>query len=597
MLTKSPLSVHKKTLTINDLMNTLSELKVKRIVRTEENDKTFSVILCGMFKINKNKSNNKISTFKLMYKNSWVWRKTNKIPLSLPIFYQPSTSPISKEWMVKSIKHIVSTLVKQDIELSGGINVILNKKKKLTGSYINNYPMYTDEHEREWMLKNSERREYTLNKEGMYISEFGFVKYEQHNTNHQGIVDAVIQRIPYITDNDYSNAMKSFNLAIRKIIDPNVLSNYISIKCYSFSHNTDVSNLIHTHSVFGITLEHYLHFCELPYSTIDSRLNKLAPFFNIIEYPIFELLRNEAGFNLDKTKTLSTLINIKCLSIKDLKFLRNAPKAYSHFIYGLINNIKRGRNQPLANYINLAMKIFRLNETTHYPTNIVLKVTVDALSFIRRHERLGRRDANTEIENYINNMMMVITRWFEYHSQLYKNIGYRKNLRRWHEEVNYLHHALDWFDTNDVILRKNQLWPSYHRLAEEWTHRYHDNDYYDYRISETWTGLNIEWESYLAKKENLKIREITTFTDLKNEGREMEHCVASYASWCSSGQYRVLSLYLGEERATMGLMRKENSMLFILEQIRGTNNSPVSPEMEKAGKQAIKLINQHISDK
>jgi hypothetical protein len=596
MLTKAPLTLHKKTLTINDLMNTLSELKVKRIVRTEENEKSFSVVLCGTFKISKNKATDKISLFKLMYKNSWVWSRTKKFPITLPVFYNPSSSPISKDWMIESIKHIVNTLAKQDIELAGNINVILNKKKKVTGSYLNNYPMYTDEHERKWMLKNSEQRTYTLNKEGMHISEFGIVKYEQRNTSHQGIVDAVIQRMPYITDKDYSNAMKSFNLAIRKIINPKILSNYISVNCYSFSHNTDVSHLIHTQSVFGITIRSYLSFCELPYSTIDSRLNKLAPFFNIIEYPIFELLKNEAGFNINKTKTLSTLINIKSLSLKDLKFLRGAPKAYSHFIYGLINRFEGGRNLPLSNYIPLAMKIFRLDETTHYPINIVLKVVVDALSFIRRHERLERRVTDTEIENNINSMMMIISRWFEYHSQLYKNIGYKKNLRRWHEEMNYLHHALDWLDRNNVILRKNQMWPSFHRLAEEWTDRYHDNGYYDYKTPETWDGLNIEWENIPVKKDNLKAREITTFTDLKNEGREMEHCVASYASWCSSGQYRVISLYLGEERATMGLMRKQDSMLFILEQIRGIHNSPVSPAMEKAGKQTLKLINQHLSN-
>ncbi|EFO8529229.1 hypothetical protein HPL33_002943, partial [Salmonella enterica] len=243
--------------------------------------------------------------------------------------------------------------------------------------------------------------------------------------------------------------------------------------------------------------------------------------------------------------------------------------------------------------VKLAMNIFRLEEIKHYPVNIILSITRHSLTMLIR---LGCID-DTLINNHIRDMMMIISRWLQYHVKLYKNIGYIKNRNRWRTEMNYLHHALDWINAEDVILRKNQMWPSFYRLAEEWNRCVND-DYDVYKaIPESWNGLKIDLNSIKHGLTNLSIKEIVTYADLKNEGREMEHCVASYASWCANGQYKAFSLYLGEERATLGLAQMQNSMKYFFDQIRGKNNDSVSAAMEKAGRKILKVINQHLSKK
>lgn len=139
------------------------------------------------------------------------------------------------------------------------------------------------------------------------------------------------------------------------------------------------------------------------------------------------------------------------------------------------------------------------------------------------------------------------------------------------------------------------MWPSFYRLAEEWNRVHNDEDYYYGDIPKSWKGLNIDLNSIKHGLVNLRIKEIITYEDLKNEGREMEHCVASYVSWCANGEYRAFSLYLGEERATLGLAQMRDSMKFNFDQIRGKNNDPVSVAMEKAGRKILKMINQYLS--
>lgn len=592
MINKTPSTIQKE-LTINDLMAIIKELKVKRIVKTEEDEKTFSIIVCGVFKIKKDKNKNKITLHKLVYKESWKWSPVNTIPFPLPIFYRQVNADATKLWIQEAIKHIIKNLLNNDFVFTGEISVILSNKNIVTGSYINNYPIFMDKYEIKHKLKKLEKRKFTLDKAGMHISNYGKVKYHYNKLDHQPIELSIIQRMPYIKDNDYSNARKSFNLAIRKAIDPKTLSNYININCYSFSQECYADAILTTHSIFDITVERYLNFSNSPLSKIDTSLVPLAPLLRFSSSPALQLIKeNQNPQYFSKTKIISKLINVPELSIGDLKYLRHSPKAYRCFIAGLIDH-HRNDNHYIHSSLSLAMKIFRLNELKYYPVNVILRIASNAQTILIR---LGY--VNSEITNHhINHMMMIISRWLEYHIKLYKNIGYKKNARRWNMEINYLHHALDWLNAENVILRKNQMWPSFHRLAEEWTTRQNHDDYYEPKIPEKWNGLEIDWHATQSLLNNLRIKEIVTFTDLKNEGNEMEHCVTSYAPWCASERYRVFSLYLGEERATLGITLIQDSMKFLFDQIRGKNNSPVSTSMEKAGRKILKLVNQHLSKK
>ncbi|EGO4556508.1 hypothetical protein ITZ28_004857, partial [Escherichia coli] len=85
-----------------------------------------------------------------------------------------------------------------------------------------------------------------------------------------------------------------------------------------------------------------------------------------------------------------------------------------------------------------------------------------------------------------------------------------------------------------------------------------------------------------------------TFDALCQEGQEMEHCVASYADWCASGEYIAISVLMDNERATLGLSRKEHDLTYQFDQMRGIRNQAVSRNMLIKGRHILKIINSSL---
>ncbi|ELW2866170.1 hypothetical protein QMI71_004572 [Salmonella enterica] len=286
----------RKELTVNHLMDIIKELKVRRIVRTVEDKKFFDVIVCGVFRIRKDKNKDRITLHKLTYKDSWKWERTNNFPMTLPVFYKGGNQQKQKTeaWLNIAIQHIVNSLLNHGCEFTGKINVILHKGKVI-GSYLNNYPMYMDKAERGYRLQETEKRTYRLSKNGMFINNHGKVKYDFINSHHQPIDMSIMQRLPYIKECNYVNAFKSFNLAIRKAINPGILSRYINIKCYTFRHSSYVDDVVDTHNVFNMTVESYFKFLNSPMASIEYRPSHLSPFYRLIPTPSYQLIKKTKG--------------------------------------------------------------------------------------------------------------------------------------------------------------------------------------------------------------------------------------------------------------------------------------------------------------
>lgn len=77
-----------------------------------------------------------------------------------------------------------------------------------------------------------------------------------------------------------------------------------------------------------------------------------------------------------------------------------------------------------------------------------------------------------------------------------------------------------------------------------------------------------------------KIEPVTTSEELRREGREMQHCVASFEDWVAAGQgyvYRVLE----PERATLSL-EPDYTGTWRIAQLHAVRNQQVEPETEAA---------------
>jgi hypothetical protein len=191
--------------------------------------------------------------------------------------------------------------------------------------------------------------------------------------------------------------------------------------------------------------------------------------------------------------------------------------------------------------------------------------------------------------------------------------------------LNELQPTLDWFmraegaHTRDgVQLDHNQMkanWTWFMRQQEEW--------HATFAAKEKAKIAQQTWESALDAfkiKGGYEIVPLTSAHQLIDEGKDMHHCVASYASSCMSGRSRIFSiLKSGGKVATLELSSRKKSTLpgvidfpanvrnlekhapnLVIEnwevnQVRGSCNSDVSEAVKKVSEQVARLYTKKVN--
>jgi len=152
----------------------------------------------------------------------------------------------------------------------------------------------------------------------------------------------------------------------------------------------------------------------------------------------------------------------------------------------------------------------------------------------------------------------------------------------------YITRLADWYEFEGRrrgLPDKNSTWASLKRRAAQW-HR------------EIWQRLmaeseNSAWESLLGPLEisGIKIKPLVTGLDLYNEGREMRHCVVSYAPRCVNEGHRVFSLTGPDGRRSTLSLRPSSSGAYALDQHKGPENTPVGRAAARAALEICRLYN------
>lgn len=117
---------------------------------------------------------------------------------------------------------------------------------------------------------------------------------------------------------------------------------------------------------------------------------------------------------------------------------------------------------------------------------------------------------------------------------------------------------------------KNATWTTLSRHAAIWREKMQ-------KLELNSRHLNTSWKNTIKKKtlHGFRITAMCSKNDLIIEGKNQEHCVATYWDVCAAGVFAVFSVKGNKgERSTLGL-RKESATSWVVEQHFGSENSPI----------------------
>ncbi|MCV9963699.1 PcfJ domain-containing protein [Pararhizobium sp. BT-229] len=148
---------------------------------------------------------------------------------------------------------------------------------------------------------------------------------------------------------------------------------------------------------------------------------------------------------------------------------------------------------------------------------------------------------------------------------------------------------------------RNATWASIQTRSRDWHRReyarhrarYPQAYYDDYEDD---ADLPREWTSLVAEQKisGCLVRPLDKYEEVVAEGQDMSHCVASYASRCASGQYRVYSITEGDgERSTLGISLYGGTAYF--DQVQGFGNSRPSQLVRQVAEKVVAMYAEAIA--
>ncbi|OKP21811.1 hypothetical protein [Serratia fonticola] len=552
------------TISLNEIFKLCNEIGVSRLIKKEEDYKFVSIVICGVGKIRKNKRKGNLSfwRYNLTSLKGGVWMRVSTPPTNCPIFFSNNNIYSFKDSLVNAVSWVLESLLKLGFSVIDRANIIHEL-------YYERYELSF--YDAEGADENVGSCEFSLSATSFNAKHASISRLSQcwnvKEAKKKAIEKLMTRFSAFIREADFVNAAKSFNLNVRSILDKDTFSTCIRV----------FANSILYESVMTINLAHYVTFSrEL---TVEGELDSLFPFLRLYKRSIGNVVIS------GKTKQLYQALKLnEFLTYNDLKYLRASKATFSAFIANVIND----GNDPLNVNVPLVVKVLRHPLSKKYPVKVLLWVVKEI-----KTSMYGVFDDEKHTASK-DKLYRVIDRWLDYHQTLFNNIGFKQQEQRWRTEVNHLEHVIYWLVQTDANINKNQNWPSFQRLATKWIAEYRIDSCEGEHIKPEWEGVAVDWSQSL--KGSAKVSEITCLVDLENEGNVMQHCVVTYHGFCAYGSYRVFSLNMNNERATLGLSRMPNKAVFQHDQIRGLSNDAVSNDMVKLGRKVLSIVNQVIKE-
>jgi len=125
---------------------------------------------------------------------------------------------------------------------------------------------------------------------------------------------------------------------------------------------------------------------------------------------------------------------------------------------------------------------------------------------------------------------------------------------------------------------KGRTLQSLFRQSDTWHHRFTHN-----KINQVWKPCGIDGYRAERKSELVVLEELTESRRLTEEGKQMKHCVGSYAFYCAKGKSAIFSLrkYSGGLLLDIMATIEVNLSLQRIVQAKAKMNKPISDEAKK----------------
>lgn len=547
-----------KILSLHDVFTVCQKAGVFRLVKNEEDDKYIRIIICGTYRIQKNKKTGVVSMwgYKLKDKDCGVWCRRSTLPGNVHLFWSRRAGFDLRDWLFHAVEYIIKSLIGAGYSIGDKLHLYKIRENDGKDAFIST--LLPNEFERSFYSGDffEPMGKMTFN----YPDNVQHIHISKHELREE-IEKKIYNRIYKVIgiDNIF-NASKSLSKSIWGMIDKAVFTNYARASHCSIMYK----------SVRQAMFEDYLDFSKRICIADGADFGGLWPMVGRL------IKQNKTGqFALSgKSKELFEKLRFpRGISYADFRHLR-------HTRLSLVSAVSQNNDESFR----VISRLLRHPLVKKYPVKVIYWI-IDYLEGRIYCERYCERE---------NDIYRVCVGWLEYHRDLFKNIGFCKHktepweTSRWEMEKNHLCHAIDWVLNAEPIINKNQKWPSFWRLSQDWTQHLEEGTS---AIIKKWKGTGINWVTV-----DSSVNELVAIDDLRNEGRDMEHCVASYAHECASGAYIAISLSTETERATLGLSRTAHDLTYRLDQMRGIRNQPVSRNMLNKGRRIVNLINEHVKN-
>ncbi len=226
-----------------------------------------------------------------------------------------------------------------------------------------------------------------------------------------------------------------------------------------------------------------------------------------------------------------------------------------------------------------------------FPTTIQIKILAEVKEIKESRDFHYGCQGDRQLEAAVfQQCQRVMFRWALYFQDMAKQVKVRKQRAQWYRALHQFSDVIHWVYREEVSVHKNQTWYSLVQQHDRWIAQINEQDHVEERELDSTTWTEAQWSAF--DTQDVVVEEITQGKRLREEGREMEHCVFSYFNDCVRQRYRVFSLMSGEERATLGLYVDDITHQCRYDQLRGRDNVQASDKMLSISKRLISQINQ-----
>lgn len=534
---------------LDDLFKLCIDIGMGRFVKTEQTATHHYLILCGMLRVSKHLKTGKVTRQRLKLcpekeDNPLTWvRTTQQFPM--PLFYCNG----------KDYRHLFTSIA--DI----AVTFILNDLKQCG---INGFSGVT------------EIRYYEpIGPDGM--DGYEYYKKQPHDYNFKQykcheIAKKITNRLCFIPLHDFTHAAKSLTKHTWSFVDKAMVSVYLS--AFQIKHDGL--------SFFDLEAKHLE---KLKQQRIDTTLwldNKLLlPLMNLIPS------HHYANHDLFRYKVLLSLLHEQDVNVTkgDLRLLQRLPVSLIKEIVKTYGDVQQfHRDKPRNDMTIFIQRFLRINALIGAPVWVrgeLVEMGIQHTPKIRA---------------------IFIGEWATYHRSMVGRVKALKQKSQWQRALNQLSHVFDWYDRNHthdnpIQIHKNQRWPSFMHLADEWVQRLRDQETQDIQDC-VWSPAWMDTLPVNIKNADLIVNELCSAEALQREGNELEHCVFSYRFDCQNNRYRVFSLRLMQqgkeiERATLGLDMDTITQRCHYDQLRAVCNDVASNVLHTASKHIINAINKN----